>query len=503
MSEKMIAWFEQRKESFLFFCMNIAVIVSFWGGMLRPSFCNDTLIHMIRDDADVEVRMGDGRYLIALIDQIFWKGFGIKTTDFISINVLFTMLFLAIALTACQKIFRPFVFKKEENEKNNSFFLLSFVGFVLAIDLMLVNILSLEILVFCEMNAYLALSIMLGIISIRFYADKKYIKMFLMMLAAVCVYQYAAIIAAAVVTFYIAFDEKFELTGKVVVREIIALLLCIVPGLLNMISLKVLTAVGVIPGFRKEAGMGSLSEKFSGIVKSLKGLYAGADIFPPVWVPALFILAVWGILVYSCLQERKWNKLLYLSIIWIGCQLLMFVFPFLSQTFTFPARFAYLFFGIQGLMALTVYVLGKGISRELVAVGVCGYVMIHMLFAHFEVDNHFVSNTLDEVYAHMVVNEIEKYEANSGITVEKLAVKTDTYAPHQYNEVSYATSAINERALDFVPNTLLKTLGGRSFEITEMDKEIYSTYFEGKNWDYMDLSEQLVIVGDTAYWCVF
>jgi hypothetical protein len=38
---------------------------------------------------------------------------------------------------------------------------------------------------------------------------------------------------------------------------------------------------------------------------------------------------------------------------------------------------------------------------------------------------------------------------------------------------------------------------------TEMDPAIYEKYFKGRNWDYFDADEQVVIQGDTVYWCIF
>ena len=50
---------------------------------------------------------------------------------------------------------------------------------------------------------------------------------------------------------------------------------------------------------------------------------------------------------------------------------------------------------------------------------------------------------------------------------------------------------------------LVNVVTGRDFEKVPMDENVYQTYFEGKNWDYFDAAEQLVIIGDTAYWAIF
>ena len=114
-----------------------------------------------------------------------------------------------------------------------------------------------------------------------------------------------------------------------------------------------------------------------------------------------------------------------------------------------------------------------------------------------------MSNTLDEVYVNMAYQKILEYEKETGITVTGLAVADDAYAPDYYEEVNYKTGQINERCLGTVTNSLVWVLTGRQFDRTPMDDEVYKEYFEGKDWDYLNLDEQLIIIGDTAYWCVF
>ena len=103
----------------------------------------------------------------------------------------------------------------------------------------------------------------------------------------------------------------------------------------------------------------------------------------------------------------------------------------------------------------------------------------------------------------MFYEEVEKYEAETGITVRRLGVANDTDAPLSYNNVHYKTDQINERALGIVTNTLVDVITGREFEKVPMDEEVYRTYFAGKDWDYFNASEQIIFVGDTAYWIIF
>jgi len=99
-----------------------------------------------------------------------------------------------------------------------------------------------------------------------------------------------------------------------------------------------------------------------------------------------------------------------------------------------------------------------------------------------------------------------KYEDETGNRVSQIAYRNDACAPHYYEEVEYTSYEINERVLSQATNSLIKVITRREFENLEMTEEEFRRYFEeyeDKDWEYLDLSEQLVIDRDTAYWCLF
>jgi hypothetical protein len=96
-----------------------------------------------------------------------------------------------------------------------------------------------------------------------------------------------------------------------------------------------------------------------------------------------------------------------------------------------------------------------------------------------------------------------KYESETGITVTKLAIIKDAYAPNHYEEVAYSTDQINERILGTATFSLIQIMTDRVFEEIEIPQQVYNKYFKDKDWDYFDLRQQLVFENDEAYWCVF
>ena len=124
--------------------------------------------------------------------------------------------------------------------------------------------------------------------------------------------------------------------------------------------------------------------------------------------------------------------------------------------------------------------------------------------------NHYISNDRDEACAELVLDEINMYEENTGNTVKYIATCTDESFDRYYDNVYYTYGQINERVSGIVSYSLLiykdkmqRNTDEVRFEKAPMKSGIYEKYFKGKNWDNLNLSQQMVIEGDTAYWCVF
>lgn len=182
---------------------------------------------------------------------------------------------------------------------------------------------------------------------------------------------------------------------------------------------------------------------------------------------------------------------------------MIFVIPMMQEYIYMPPRIIWTLYAVQGMLLLIVFACQQGRLKSLVCYTACAWLIIQIIFCNVIVANRTLSNSLDITYTQIVYEKIMEYEKASGQTVRKLAVTKDTNCPFSYEEVKYKTDQINERALGTVTNTLMNVVSKRTFEKVEMDETVNQTYFAGKNWDYFDVYEQLVIQGDTAYWVIF
>lgn len=473
--------------------VNFLMLLVFWGGMLRKSFNADTITHMAVDDADILINIEAGRYVIALCDFVLLK-MGVRTTTNLSVTMLITFILFAVAMTELGRMFSKW--------KPHSTW--EIIGFYGSIHLVFLNVLFAELLMFSEYCVYFGMAYLAAIVAAHCFVKRRYLLSILALGIAVCTYQYSVIFAAILIVFYVALDGNTRFSWDVVKREILGIFFCMLFGGLNLLSVKVLERLEIIDEFQKKAGLGDwkikISDAFHHFILLNKN---GGGIFVNLWMPLLFILGVSVLIIYSCIKADHIASLPFIFVIWLGSNLLLYVIPFMEETFYFPPRMSFCFFLVQGLMAVIAYAVGIKEVRGILTLGCVMYLVVHLLFADFTVTNHFVSNTLDEVYVKMMYQEILKYEEETGVKVDKLAIAKDIDAPFNYAEVSFVADQINERTLGTSNTPLIWVMTGRRLELVEMDEAVYDRYFKGKNWDYLDLSQQLIIDGNIAYWCIF
>lgn len=474
------------------YSINLLLVLVYWGGMLRKSFNCDTLSHMLSDDADVMVNLMCGRYLIALGDYLLLR-LGLRTTTNLSVTMMITFLILAMAMLELQKIFRCWV---PDN-------LWAKIGFYGGINLIFLNVLFAEPLMFSECVVYHAIAYFAAAVGVKCFIEKRYVPMLFMYAAAVSSYQNAAVFASIVTAFYICFDENMVLSRRMFFREIIGITVSMGMGAFNFLCIRILDKLKIISIFQP-AGIGDFNEKLSMVFSHMVRMYKDCvGIMPNTWFPLLFVLGIWVLIGYSCIKERKYSQFLCLFIVWLGSNILLYVIPMAKSTISFYPRLFFCFFGIQGLLLASAYGFCQDSMHRLITLGGVLYLTVQLLFVHFIISDHFVSNNLDEIYANMVYEKIVEYEKETGNNVENIAVMRDIDAPFSYREISFVSDQINERALGTVPISLIYMITGREFVKMEVPDSMIQKYFYNKNWDYIDLGEQLIIEGDTAYWCVF
>ena len=131
---------------------------------------------------------------------------------------------------------------------------------------------------------------------------------------------------------------------------------------------------------------------------------------------------------------------------------------------------------------------------------------LETLNANVLVTDLYTSNRLDQNYVMNVEAQVEKYERETGILVQKVGICTDEKVRHYWTEyIDFYNYNINERctAEDWSFDMVWKRFTNRIYEKIKVPEEIYEQYFAQKDWDSFDAEEQMIFDGDTLYIAIY
>jgi hypothetical protein len=359
-------------------------------------------------------------------------------------------------------------------------------------------------MMFSEFTAYFGASFALAAAGAWFFNRRRYI-LFLVLVTASCLfYQTGIIFCAILISFYIFLESEAKITKAVIFRQAGGLAGILGIGLANIFSMRVLELLiddyYVIKGFNDN----NLRENITEVIRHAADLFkSNLWLLPAYYLPLLFSLAMGSVFSLMMIRSKKYHALFYALLLQICLLVLMYGISILGGYPSPPPRMIFIFYLVQATTGITAFHYAEGLARKLVGYGFIAYLFLHIFFAQIIVSQHFVSNTLDKLYANMVYAKIVEYEEETGNTVTKLAVGRDADSKHYYDEVSYTSHSVNERVIGIINWIVVEMVSGRSFERLLMDEAFLREHFGDKDWIYIDLSEQLIIEGDTAYWVIF
>lgn len=476
------------------YVINLLILLLAFGGMLRRSFNADTVQHMMSPDFDVSFRMMHGRYLTGLCDFLLGQA-GLRTTDHTGITVLVGLLLMALSVSFIQLMYRELLNLENFFEE---------LVFLAATNLVFTNVLASELTMFSEFTAYFAASFALAAIGAWFFSRRRYVLFIICITASCLFYQTGIILCAILISFHIFLENKGRITKTVIFRQTGGLIGVIGIGLANIISVRILVRLVDDYYVIKTFNDNNLRENIAEVIRHSFDMFKGSlGLLPSYYLPLLFSLTMLIIFTWMMIRTKKYQTLFYSLLLQLCLFVLIYSISIMGGYTSPPPRMIFLFYLVQVTTGITAFHYSKGLTKKLVGYLFMAYLFLHIFFAQIIVTQHFVSNTLDKLYANMVYAKIVEYEEETGITVTKLAVGRDADSKHYYDEVSYTSHSVNERVIGIINWIVVEMVSGRSFERLLMDEAFLREHFGDKDWIYIDLSEQLIIEGDTAYWVIF
>ena len=482
--------------SFFFF---FVVVTVFYSGLIRRSYNADTMTYMVYFQDDAQVRVFDGRYLIALIDLVLYQ-IHIKPTDYMPVFTIMAMILLAVTMVLLKSVFEKFRTAKGT---------LHGMAFDLSVSLVFCNVLYIEYFMFSEVTLFYIFGYFLATVGMRLLTGNKRLAAFFLFLLAVCTYQLSIVYAAISLLFYYMLENDFKWSKKAVTDEIIA---CVIPLSTGVINMTVIQIVGRINDYfvtRKSYTTIGVVQKSLMLLDSFgRFLCDSYTLLPRLWIPGIVLCLSVVLGIYVITKTRDAFGALFFAAVVFGSILAIFLIPFLEEGASDSPRMTFCLYLVQGMIFITDIYLLSAFGKENLLKGasavVFAFVWLQMVAVSFIVPGRYISNTLDKNYSQIILKEIEKYEERTGNAVTKMCVVNDEHAPAYYEESRNHFGQINERIMGQTTRSMFEAFWNRHFDyVGKMPAEVYDEYFAGKNWDYFDVNEQLVIIDDTAYLCVY
>ena len=539
--------FLQHRDSLLLLGADLLLVMLAYGGFYRPGYCADTVWHMIEPRTSIETWLKNGRYLACALSS-FLMNHGFLATDHYIICFGIFLIFLTLAIFFFQqgmkRGFSSVELSHRELPTPDGFPVQKGsiplqIVFVLCTALPFINVLFTENFMFTE--CFLVFPFGYFLAALAFYAytaadtasaglkagarRSRIPGAVLLMLLAAMFYQNSCILMLIFISAYQILRAGYRLSWTLILKEVVTAVAVVGLTVAEMKSVDIFVRMGLIIDQQKETSVQTILNNLGRLPGELRDmLCSSAQLLPPVWLPLLMLIGGVGLLLIQMLCSGRGRDFILVLLFIAEGFLMTFLFPVLGGGFN--PRLTLVFYGVIGLTVLmaagfagsTAAAIQKGSAETteksstsgpaagLSALAIILFMAVQIIFCNVIMSNHYISNTLDELYSQQVLNRIYRYEAETGETVRTIAITFDTYAEFSYPQVRYHRDQINERVISMSPYCLIEILSGdeKNFETTrEIDPEIQAQYFEGKNWDEFVPDEQIVFKGDTCYWCIF
>ena len=530
--------------------LNTAGMLLFWSGFFRAGFGADTIGQAYMPLININAAFQYGRYLTYMLDIIAYR-LGYRMDKQYKTTFLAVILMLGLSVTILQLVFSEYakdMAGKLAETASSGQKLLFTAGIWTLSMLPLANVLFSEMYMFPENIAGYSLCYVTASLAAYFICRVKgragWISGIAMILVSCMFYQNGVFFAVIpmLLYFYIEYwtgivpqhaaeDSAQDKDGAAsptpsgsvrfsvyFFRSAAVIIAALASGFFNMKLQAFLQETSLGKGTGKNQYVGDLFANFSKLPYYLNTFFSTSlQLLPRLYLPLLLLLLSDAAVVCLLVRRKRYLQIvmtLFTQFVMFG---LVCSIPLLMEKVSFFPRIVFLMYEVlaaAAFMALAVISEDRketaSSCRRLVIIQILSgtAVVFFAVQAFFTVqiaENHYLSNRQDLIYADLVQQKIRKYEVKTGIQVKKIAAVRDTVSTHYYHGIYYTWDQINERVLGLSTVSLLcyTSENGRDFHPTEMDDEVFDKYFKDRNWDEFDLDEQVIIVGDTLYWCVF
>lgn len=487
------------------FLVSLAFMMLLFGCFMQPHYSSDSYANLYSIDVDVHIR--NGRIVSAFVQKMmnFLKFNPVQHQSF---TIAVSLCVLAVCISLIYMEIRTYL-----NEN-----MVAQVLTLLGLQLIFANVFFAEWLMFVESMTSTCVGLLIltfAIISAgRELTWKRLTLSFVLLLVVLNMYQLYVEFYLTLSLIIVYARAGGLLNKQSFLHSVIVTVTATVACVLTIIFQPMIPGLfGMAWGERKAAfGMELLLANFQSIIESQEAIFSNAyQLLPDGLLPTvLVVLAV--ILVRECFRSKNFgNRVAYNVIAILMITLLTYAPHIVSSVVWLAPRTLVGVFHIPMYMAVSIGITQASIPEEkpragkLATVMILLFLLVNAYASNGILTNSVANNRLDQYCANAIQARINRYQNETGIEIKKLGICNDQSPVYRYPGVQYVNHDLNIRAMNVAWGSphLINFYCNANYENVEIPAEIYETYFAGKNWDFLNLDEQAVFVGDTLYLAMY
>lgn len=488
------------KEKYRDFIKMLVLYCLIYGVMLVPHYSADSFAYNVNPLQNNTGNLALGRIGDYFTNQIVVKLGG----NYVRQQFLFVFILILTLAIVTNGLFKFFLKIYPHNLGKCARNILKIV-----LILMFSNIFLMEWFIFVEMTFIWSLSLLFMFWSVIQVRDKFTIKQMACssILLTISVSFYQATIGFyvffALMSVYVANDGRLD--KKSFLNSVKVMVCGAVGGGFNLGFIKVMQLLGLVSvtGRTENMSVQMLLNNVRIILNNIvKWLFDAYGLLPR-YTLIIFVVIIYTLLVIYFVQEKcSIFDIIYVLLLIMACNVMVYL-PHLMTSAVWMAQRTIASFLI--LITLPVLVI---IFREKKQNFLCfNFVVLVILLGInvYEIQTISVdmiaSNRIDQEVAYLINDKIVDYENATGEKINNISICKDLYPTWGNKSIKHVCLDTNLRVFNVSHSGVhcINYYNETNYNAVEMPENVYKEYFENKNWDMLNLDEQMIFDGDTVY----
>ena len=436
-----------------------------------------------------------GRYITGLVTGFLIGILHLSNTKIYYVSYLFAILFMVISIYKLDKLI-------EKRVKNK------FVSAIIAV-ITLINPFILELYFYIE-KGIMILSILMCVLAVeqidKFFQGKKIAILwaFIYMLIANCCYQ--GTVGAFVSISVILILEYSKNIKDFIKNNIIVALVYGIPAVINFLSIKLLYSNVRING--NINFVETIKKVVEGSEKMLVNTYSILPKYVFLAVVTFLVIYIFSKIIINKKMDIKKKLLLLAGTLYlVGGAYVATIAPQMLQATSsiwFVARSSYPMGIIIGTLMLYLWkeFAISNVEENIVLVIITIFSIIQVIsFIHWGIDN-YIGNYEDKIISKHILEQVEKYEKETGNIVDSVAIYQDSAVQYKYEDLK-CEGDMNIKAFfpDWCVTRILSLYSQKDWKKVEPEKERQEK-FSTKNWNEFS-DEQIEFEQNVMHLCIY